>query len=234
MTVDVFVNGLLVALKFVNDNSGLFVVIFTLFLVYYNRRLTQETKRIREIDTEPNIEVYLVPHEQSSSFVNMVIRNSGGWSARDIAWTIDCDEENVKMKDIPILSMSLFSVSHYIPAKEEFKFYFGSSSELLKEPKMKPIKIKVNFKNDVGQAKREKEFILDVSPWKGMEFLGEVPLLEISRNIKIISDTLIKSSFNQEAALVRIQSERQYQEEKKSREDIVEAASRRLLKNQKK
>jgi hypothetical protein len=203
-----FVNKILDVL---NKNQGAFIVVFTAILVLLNQRLAKETRRIREIGTEPNIEVYLVPHNESSAFINMVIKNSGGGPARNIKWEIDCDKANAESKGIQIFKMSLFNILHYIPANEEFRFFFGSSVKLLQEPVMTPITIKVSYDNDLNSQRQFKSFVIDIKPWKGHTTLGKPPLYEIAASLKELNSTIKDLARN--PPLVKIQTKKQYDAE---------------------
>lgn len=189
-------------------------VIFTGVLTFLNKRLADETKRMREKDTEPNIEVYIVPHEISSNFLDMVIKNSGGGPARDISWKLEYDEDNIEKKRIQILKMSLFSILHYIPSNEQFKFFFGSAKELLKEPEMKPITIFVKYKNDDRKNEQLKKFTIDIEPWKGMTQIGgKPPLYKIADDIHELKEILRRSISGFDVPLIRTQTEDDYQKE---------------------
>lgn len=197
-------------------------VIFTGALTFLNKRLADETRRMREKDTEPNIEVYIVPHEMSSNFLNMVIKNSGGGPARDISWRLDYDEDNIKQKRIQILKMSLFSILHYIPSNELFRFFFGSAIDLLKDPKMKPITISVKYKNDNKKNEQRKTFTIDIEPWIGMAHIGgKPPLYKIADDIHELKEILRRSISGFDVPLIRTQTEEDYQKEKER--ELIEA-----------
>lgn len=190
-------------------------VIFTGILTLLNKRLADETKKMREKDTEPNIEVYLVPNEVSSIFLSMVIKNSGGGPARDISWKIEYDKDNIERKEIQIFKMSLFSILHYIPSNEQIKFFFGSAIDLLKKPEMKPITISVNYKNDDRKNEQHKKFIIDIEPWKGMAQIGgKPPLHKISDDIHELKEILRRTISGFDVPLLRVQSEKAFQTKK--------------------
>jgi len=193
-----------------NFYQGLLTAISTCAIAYLTYKLMKETRRIRELNSEPNIEVFIVPDERSSAFINMVIRNCGGGPARDIKWNIIADKDNVEQKKITILKMSLFNVLHYISAGEEFRFYFGSSFDLLKDPKMKPITIEVSYANALSKNRQNKSFIIDIQPWEGMVVLGKPSLDEISDSLKQLHKCIDKF-FGSTPLLVRVQNENEYQ-----------------------
>jgi len=111
-------------LKLLNANQGILIVIFTFILVMLNRNLARETKRLREAETEPNIEVYLLPARVSPVIVNMVVRNTGG-AAREIKWDIIADASDLESHGVPIMNMSLFKILSYLPASKTIEFFLG-------------------------------------------------------------------------------------------------------------
>jgi len=113
-----------------NRLQGLLIVLFTAVLVIYNRSLTRETTLLRKRETEPKLEVYLIPYEGSSVFINMVVRNVGGGAARDIRWQIHADEADLDAHEIKLHKMALFKVLHYLPSGKN-RFLFRQRSKNL-------------------------------------------------------------------------------------------------------
>ncbi len=202
------------AITSLNEIQGLLTIVLTTLLVLLNYKLAKETKHLREIESEPNIEVYLVPHNQSSSFINMTIKNSGRGIARNIKWTIRYDESNAQEKGITIGKMSLFKVLHYLPGNEHFSFYFGSSIKLLKDPKMKPIEIIVSYKNETSSKSYTKSFTIDIEPWKGMTTIGTPPEYSIAKSMERIENSIQHAFPIGRPPIFRIQAENEYQAER--------------------
>jgi len=125
-----------------NQLQGLLITIFTAVLVLYNRSLARETTQLRKRETEPKLEVYLLPYEGGNVLINMVVRNVGGGAARDIRWQIDADETDLDAHSVKVHKMALFKVLHYLPSEEKIVFYFGSAADILKEPPLKPLTIR--------------------------------------------------------------------------------------------
>jgi hypothetical protein len=94
-----------------NHLQGLLIVLFTAILVIYNRSLTRETMLLRKRETEPKLEVYLIPYEGGSVLINMVVRNVGGGAARDIRWKIEADEADLEAHEIKLHKMALFKAA---------------------------------------------------------------------------------------------------------------------------
>ncbi|EMS79142.1 hypothetical protein [Desulfotignum phosphitoxidans] len=199
-----------------NKSQGAIMVLFTFVLLLLNKKLANETKKIREKDSEPKIEVYLIPARISNMIINMIIRNIGGGAARNIKWKIIADEENLKSKDIPILKMSMFKVMHYLPAKETIEFFFGETVKILSEPKLKPIKIEVSYTNDDGKNKPPEIFELNIEPYEGMQTIGRPTDYEISKSLEAIQKDLHNIATGLSTPQILTQTVEEHKKEKKA------------------
>jgi hypothetical protein len=170
-----------------NELQGLLITVFTAVLVLYNRSLARETAQLRKRETEPKLEVYLLPYEGGNILINMVVRNVGGGAARDIKWNIDADEADLEAHGVNIHKMALFKVLHYLPSEERIVFFFGSAVEILKEPSLKPVTINVSYNNDARDNPQNDEFTIDLQPLVGMSTIGTPPPYEIAQALKEIS-----------------------------------------------
>jgi len=179
---------LLKTINAINQNQGVIIVVFTFLLVWFNLRIARETRRLREVETEPHVEVYLVPYKGSMNIINMIVKNSGGGPARNIKWKISADFDDLEIHKIPIANMSLFKVLHYLPANEKLEFFFGTAVNILKEPKLKPIQIKVEYKNNHNSNKKTDLFNIDLEPFEGMQRIGTPPDYEMAKALKQMAD----------------------------------------------
>ena len=69
--------------------------------------------------------------------------------------------------------------------------YFGGSSSLLKDPKLRPFKVSVTFQ-DLNGKNDNKEFVLDVAQFTGLTILGGPPEYEIAQTLKKIETVIGK------------------------------------------
>lgn len=217
-------------LQALNDNQGILIVLFIFLLVLLNRNLTRVTRRIREVDIEPRLEVYLLPAHASSTIINMVIRNVGRGAARDIKWEIIADETDLEAHGVRLLKMSIFQALHYLPGQETIKFFFGSALRIFSEPKLKPIKIQVSYKNYKGKKKRSDTFVIDLQPFEGMVTVGLPVEYEVASALKKIQRDLhnIATGLSQPRAIT--QTER---EERREQKESVNGAQDTLRQIQK-
>jgi hypothetical protein len=71
-------------LNFLNQNSGAFLVLFslvvtgaTVFYAILTSRLVSETRKMREAQTEPNVSVNISSKEETTYLKDMLIQNIG-------------------------------------------------------------------------------------------------------------------------------------------------------------
>ncbi len=218
----------------INKNQGVvtaaftfITVVFTCFLVWFNHRIAKETKRLREVETEPHVEVYLVPYRGSMNIINMIVKNSGGGPARDIRWKILADFDDLKTHKVPIANMSLFKVLHYLPANEQLEFFFGTATNILKEPKLKPIEIEVEYKNIYQKNKKNDLFKIDLEPFEGMQRIGTPPDYEIAKALKQISRDFgqLKTGYAKLRVLTKTEKEEFEEQEEFIKQQIEQAES---------
>lgn len=198
-------------------------VVTTGLLIMLNWRLVNETRRLREIQTEPELDVYIIPNQRYINIVELVVRNSGG-PAANVKWSINIDEAVASEKGLKIREVAMFSKAGYIPAREKFVFFLGNAMELLKKPVLPVFTIRVEYDNYLGKNKTKKEFHIDVSQWEGLIVIGKDPACEIADNLKQLSQTIDKiSRANPTPLLFRVQSETSFQKEQdKRKKEVVE------------
>ncbi|MGD9872665.1 MAG: hypothetical protein AB7T27_00190 [Kiritimatiellia bacterium] len=187
----------------INQYQGLFIVLFTFVLILLNRSLVRETRRLREKETEPNIEIYLIP-AHGLPVINMVVRNTGG-PARGVKWKIDADLDDLKLHNAYIAEMELFTSLSYFPSNERLEFFFGFAPDLFKDPPLKAITIAVTYKNEYSKNKTYKIFEIDVRQFRGTVTAGSDPARDIARHLDSIQKYLgnIASGFSKPHVLTQ-------------------------------
>jgi hypothetical protein len=95
--------GEIMALEFLNQNSGVFTIIFsavvaiaTMVYAILTWRLVSETRKMREVQTEPKISITIQPREAWINFIDMVIQNIGLGTAYNIKFKVNTDFEYKK------------------------------------------------------------------------------------------------------------------------------------------
>ena len=172
---------------FLNQNNGVLMIIFTGVVAFatvvyalLTWKLVNETKEMRKAQTEPNISVTIEPREEWINFIDMKIMNIGSGPAYDIKFKIEPDFEY--FKDRFLSKIKIMQGIKYLAPNQKIQFFLTSLTENFEEKIKKPFKIKVVYKNKVGDIFRE-TFIIDFSQFEGMSQLGEPPLYKIAKSL---------------------------------------------------
>ncbi|MDK2864886.1 MAG: hypothetical protein PWP37_1078 [Thermotogota bacterium] len=178
-------------LEFLNQNSGAFAVIFsavvavaTVMYAILTWRLTSETRKMREVQTEPKVSVIVQPKEEWINFIDMVIQNIGLGPAYNIKFKINPDFEYAKGKFLSELGFMKNGLRYLAPS-QKLQFFLTSMIENFEEKTKKTFEIRVTYQNNVGK-KYEDVYIIDFSQLIGLSQLGEPPLYKIAKNIEKI------------------------------------------------
>ena len=163
-------------------------VIITAFLTY---ALANENRLMRKSGTEPKVVAYLKLDPYRTYVVNFVLANVGQGPARDVEFTFQADESDFRDHDVKIGNHSDRTVTSMLPQGERIEMYFGGSSSLLKDPKLRPFKVSVTFQDLNGKNDNE-EFVLDVAQFTELRIGGSPPEFEIAQTLKKIDQTLKK------------------------------------------
>jgi len=172
---------------FLNQNNGVLMIIFTGVVAFatvvyalLTWKLVNETKEMRKAQTEPNISVTIEPREEWINFIDMKIMNIGSSPAYDIKFKVEPDFEYFKDKFLS--KIKIMQGIKYLAPNQKIQFFLTSLTENFEKKIKKPFKIKVAYKNKVGDIFRE-TFIIDFSQFEGMSQLGEPPLYKIAKSL---------------------------------------------------
>ena len=186
-------------LEFLNQNSGSFAVIFSAIVAIATTvyailtwKLTLETRRMREAQTEPRVSVTIQPREEWINFIDMVIQNIGLGPAYNVKFKVEPDFEYAKgnfLSELGFIKNGL----RYLAPNQKLQFFLTSMIENFEEKTKYSFEIKVTYKNSLGK-KYEDAYIIDFSQLIGLNQLGEPSLYKISKNIEKIQQDIHRLS----------------------------------------
>lgn len=178
-------------LDFINSNIGLLTIIFsgvvaisTVVYAILTAHLVSETKKLRKIQIEPEIAVYILPRKEWINFIDIIIENIGQGPAYNIKFHFDKSLKVLKDKDIKRINI-LNKGIHYMAPKQKINFFITSMIENFEEKSKLVINVIVKYKS-LNNKNYESKYILDFSQFLGVIQLGEPPLYKISKNIEAI------------------------------------------------
>jgi homoaconitase/3-isopropylmalate dehydratase large subunit len=186
-------------LEFLNKNSGAFNLLFSMIVavatVVYARltaSLVSETKRLREVQTEPSLEVLYISYEDAMPLLEFVVKNVGQGTAYDISLQID--NESLKHDSneliVNLQNMQIFKTGMNLlcPSQEYKSFWTDVRKDSEKKLKL-PIKVISSCKSSAG-IDYKKQHILDLSELEGKVKLGTHPLYKIAKSIENIEKNI--------------------------------------------
>lgn len=178
-------------LEFLNQNSGAFDVIFsaivaiaTVVYAVLTWRLTSETRKMREAQTEPKLSVTIQPREEGINFIDMIIQNVGLGPAYNIKFEVNPDFEYAKGKFLSELGFMKIGL-RYLAPNQKLQFFLTNMNENFEEKTKKPFEIKLTYQNSIGKT-YEDVYLIDFSQLIGLCQLGEPPLYNMAKNIEKI------------------------------------------------
>lgn len=226
------------AIAFLNSNSGALTVLFTAVVaistVAYailTWSLVSETKRMREVQTEPKIEITLKPLDFAINMVRLHVRNIGLGPARNVKFTSSVASGGEGAENL----VKEFNKANFLKAGLK---YFGPGHEfdsgytqITKDFEAKiasVITYDIEYESVTGKRYSD-QITIDVAELKGMNQLGTPNLYAIAQSIKEIQKEFshVVSGFKKIHADV-------YTAEDRNREEAEQKAYIEKMKQEKK
>jgi hypothetical protein len=135
--------------------------------------LVRETKRLREVETEPTISVFVRPLDRIERMLEIVVKNIGRGPAYHLQWDYDNDAPvicRLRERDFNFSDLGFFRGSEYMAPGEEYRSLFGMTTDLLNGPALPALKLNVTYLNEAGR-KYAGTFLIDPEELRGRTFL---------------------------------------------------------------
>jgi len=185
-------------LDFLNQNSGALTVIFTavvtLSTVVYavlTAVLVAETRRMRQAQTEPKVEVIIKHREEWINLIHIYIRNIGLGPAYNISFDISAEAggEGAQALIDDFTEANFFKTGlKYLGPGQEQVSGLSQMTEKFEQKIQSVLVFNVRYQGATGKTFQE-EFRLDFSEFKGRSQIGKPHLYAITQHLeKIQSD----------------------------------------------
>jgi len=169
-------------LAFLNQNSGALTVIFTgvvtLSTVVYavlTVVLVVETRKMRQAQTEPRVEVTIKPRDEWISLLHVHVRNIGLGPAYDISFIIEAetggDGAKTLIEDFTRTQFFKTGLRYLGPGQEVVSDY-SPMVERFEEKLESVLTFEVRYRTATGK-RYENRYRLDFSEFKGRTQLGK-------------------------------------------------------------
>jgi hypothetical protein len=183
----------------INKNAGLIGLVFSLVVTiatvvtaWLNAHLVSETRKMREAQTEPHIQVTYRTRDEGINFLDVAIRNIGLGPAYEISFSLryenTCEEKNDLVDSLQKLNC-FFKGLTYLGPDQEFSSFWTSLFDGHASKLNTRIHITCRYRNATG-VQYEIPCVLDLSELKGISRIGEPPLLKIGKQLEAIAKDL--------------------------------------------
>lgn len=231
-------------LEFLNKNSGglsaIFSAVVTLTTVIYawlTARLFFETRQMRQVQTEPRLQVTYKTREEWINFIDISVKNIGLGSAHNVQFTLEALSSNSSVDEMIEALKRLGALKNgllYLGPSHMYASFWTSLADGSGNKIDSIIKVNCRYESSIG-TKYQHDFILDLSELKGSSAIGEPPLLKISKHLETIEKDIHStiSGYNRMSVNVFSQKDRESENEalkERFRKERNAKSTRRLVK----
>ena len=183
-------------------------------------RLVSETRRLREVQTEPRVSVRLELAERvGHGGMELVIRNEGQGPAQNIQFNFQGDPtyflkhgQQHPIDQIPVIKNGLL----YLGPGETFRFLLGwLIGEAFERAIREPWTFQIAYENVASKLKKD-TYLLDFSQFKGLVVGSGAPIVKIEKHLEALKNDVhnMTTGFNKLHVLTqtREESRREWEE----------------------
>lgn len=180
-------------LDFLNQNSGALTVIFTAVVTFstvvyavLTAVLVAETRRMRQVQTEPKVEVIIKHREEWISLIHVYVRNIGLGPAYNISFDISAEAggEGAQALIGDFTEVNFFKTGlKYLGPSQEQVSGLSQMTEKFDQKIQSVLVFNVRYQGATGKKYRE-EFRLDFSEFKGRSQIGKPHLYAIAQHLE--------------------------------------------------
>lgn len=180
-------------IELLNQNAGalnlLFSGVVALATVVYatlTAWLVLETRKLRQAQTEPHVEVFYRPRDEWISLLDIVVKNIGAGPAYDLKFSMVADESNKATHELLTRLSELKSIENgisFLGPGQEFASFWTSMVDQFDQKMQAKIVITSSFLSTTGD-KYTRKHVVDLSELKGLQRIGKPPLLKIAESVE--------------------------------------------------
>jgi len=223
------------ALDFLNKNSGaltvLFTAVVTISTVVYSvltGKLVSETKRMRQVQTEPKIEVTIKPFDFAIHIVRLHIRNIGLGPAMNVKFNPKVISGGQAAQDLldEFSQTNFFKIglNYFGPGQDRYSHY-TQMTHVHDEKIESVLAIEVSYESTTG-VKYKEQAMIDMSELKGVYQLGTPNLYSIAKSLENIQKDISHITSGHKKIGAQIYTAEDRQREQEERRAFIEEARR--------
>ncbi|QXO95110.1 hypothetical protein KSK55_01470 [Methanospirillum purgamenti] len=163
--------------------SALSLVVLIVYTIITNR-LVDETAKMRELQTDPSVSMYLAPDDIHYSLKNLVIINYGLGAAYDIKFAFNPDfvyHSEKKISELPLFNKGI----SYLGPNQKIVFRLVWRPVKNDTPSIPLFNVDVKYYNS-SQKEKFESFIIDTAAEFDLLHPSENPLVKINKNLEEI------------------------------------------------
>ena len=152
--------------------------------------LLRETTKLRIIETEPELSIYLKHSLAVMGVYEIVVKNIGKGAAYNLHFSFDKDAEILKkIKGFRTINeLGFYKGVRYMAPNQEYRTLFGGQ-ELLAKPLSAPLKISVGYSNKNKKVFKE-IFEIDPGEYWGTNYFTNHTLNDITDRLETIAKNI--------------------------------------------
>jgi hypothetical protein len=210
----------------IKQNSGAFNVLFagtvavsTVFYAILTFVLVWETRRLRKVQTEPKISVYIEPEERWLNLIDLVIKNIGQGPAYDLRFTCPEDFKLSPKREKTLSSLSFLRGIDYLAPEQRIRTFLTDAVYILGQQTARSFQITATYRNAPNGKGRgfQETFNIDFDQLRGFEVIGEPPLYSIAKNVKELKEVADLIASGSTRIKVELWSQEDLAEEERAR-----------------
>ena len=168
------------------------VTISTVVYAILTGVLVKETRRLREAQTEPKIEILLKPREEFINIVQLFVRNIGLGPAYNIGFATKVLAGGEGAEElINDLTKNNFFVTglKYLGPGQQVRSHYSQMTKNFEAKIQSVLEFSVNYQS-ASRRHYSEQFCIDMGEFKGLTQLGTPHLSAISKNIEAIKNDI--------------------------------------------
>jgi hypothetical protein len=199
-----------------NKNSGALSAVFsgvvtvaTVIYAWLTAKLVQETRQMREVQTEPRIQVTYRVSEHWINFLDISVRNIGLGPAHDIQFKVRGETDLPGTKELVDKLMKLACFQNglaYLGPNEEYFSFWVSLVEGDQSKVESRVVVEATYRS-ATKVRYQHDCVIDLSELKGSSRLGEPPLLKIAQHIEALAKDIHSVTSGNQRAKVDIHTQ---------------------------
>ncbi|WP_368301449.1 hypothetical protein [Kluyvera sichuanensis] len=220
-------------LNFLNQNSGaltvLFTAVVTISTVVYSiltGKLVSETTKMRQVQTEPKIEITIKPFEFAINIVRLHIRNIGLGPAINVKFNLKIISggqfAQTLIDEFTEANFLKIGLTYFGPGQERYSHYTQLTQQY--NEKIESILIvEISYQSTTGASYIEQS-IIDMSELKGAYQLGTPNLYSMAKSLEKIQQDISHIVSGHKKISAQIYTTEDREKEKKNIEALIKNA----------